>query len=175
MNIRKATIDDIDSIMNVEFSSFIKEIQEDKNVFIERIKRCPSLFLIFEDDDKNIGGYLSSEIMTRVPETAKELELGHLPSKSEDKENTKKYIYISSFAILPKYRGSGIGKIMWNKSLEYFEKNLSINSFLLLVNEEWKGAFHIYESSGFSVVKEFPSFFYSNKKGSSSGILMVKE
>ena len=175
MNIRKATIDDIDSIMDVEFSSFIKEIQENKNVFIERIKRCPSLFLIFEDDDKSIGGYLSSEIMTKIPETAKELELGHLPSNTENKENSKKYIYISSFAILPKYRGSGMGKIMWNKSIEYFKENLNIESFLLLVNEEWKGAFHIYESSGFTVVKEFPSFFFSNEKGSSSGILMVKE
>lgn len=171
MEIRKATLEDINEIMKVEDSSFIPEIQEDKEVFIERIKRCPSLFLVFEEG-KSVAGYLSAELMNHIPSTASELKLGHIPENIQEDKNA--YVYISSFAILPEYRGNGRGKQMWQKCVEYFEKEMAITHFLLLVNEEWSGAFHIYEKSGFKVIKEFPSFFFSNEKGMSKGILMEK-
>ena len=169
MNIRKATIEDIDDIMKVEWASFIDNIQEEQSVFEERIKRCPELFLIFQEGE-NVAGYMSAEFMDKVPETAEELKLGHIPSFS--KNNKDSYIYISSFAILPEFRGAGAGSLMWNKSLEYFKKKCGCEKFLLLVNEEWKGAFHIYEKSGFKIVKEFPAFFDKDDGGKSTGILM---
>ena len=173
MNIRKALPSDIDDIMKVECSSFIKEIHEEKSVFIERIKRCPDLFLIFEENGE-VAGYLSAEILNSIPKTSEELKLGHLPSVSKNNDNSNSYIYISSFALLPSFRGGGKGKQMWNRSVNYFSESLNISHFLLLVNEEWKGAYHIYESSGFKTINTFPSFFFSNEKGSSSGILMEK-
>ena len=174
MNIRKANIADIDDIMKVEWSSFIAGIQEEKSVFEERIRRCPDLFLIFEQDD-NVAGYLCAEFMDKVPERADELELGHLPADESLSQKVRKgFIYISSFAILPAFRGAGVGRRMWNESLEYLREHTGVEKFLLLVNEEWKGARHIYESSGFSVVREFPEFFVTENGGRSAGVLMEK-
>ena len=168
MNIRKASIEDIDDIMKVEWSSFIAGIQEEKSVFEERIRRCPDLFLIFEQDD-NVAGYLCAEIMDKVPESGEELELGHLPGKSHSKNG---YIYISSFAILPEFRGKGAGRLLWNESITFLKEQCGIKKILLLVNEEWKGAFHIYENSGFKTINRFPGFFVSEEKNRSDGILM---
>lgn len=177
MNIRKANIEDIDDIMKVEWSSFIAGIQEEKSVFEERIKRCPDLFLIFEQDN-NVAGYLCAEIMDKVPESADDLALGHLPAGEGDlglsQKVRKGFIYISSFAILPSFRGAGVGRRMWNESVDYLKEHTGVEKFLLLVNEEWKGAFHIYESSGFKVVKEFPEFFVKEDGGRSAGVLMEK-
>ena len=77
MRLRKALISDLDDIMQVEKSSFILPIQEDRAVFEERIRLCPDLFLVFEDDGAGSGekvlGYLSAEIMEKIPETRGEL------------------------------------------------------------------------------------------------------
>ena len=185
MEIRLASVDDIDDIMNVENSAFIAGIREEKSVFLERIKRCPELFLIFQEGDK-VAGYLSAEIMEKIPETAEELELGHLPVDIHLENNNctekqgeglsqkvrKAFIYISSFAILPEFRGKGTGRRLWNESISFLKEHCGIEKFLLLVNEEWKGAFHIYESSGFRTINRFPGFFVSEEKGRSDGILM---
>ena len=174
MTIRKASLDDIKDIMNVENSAFIKGIREEEEVFIERIKRCSDLFLCFIDDNDKVIGYLSAEVMEKVPTTSQELELGHLPSTLNNIDKDNSYIYISSFALLPSMRGSGRGKEMWNKSISYLEKVSGIKHFLLLVNEEWQGASHIYKESGFKIINTFNNFFYSESKGKSSGILMEK-
>ena len=176
MNIRIAYANDIDNIMKVEEASFIPEIQEERNVFLERIKRCPELFLIFQEDD-SVAGYLSAEIMKTIPETANEIKLGHLPNincnLTDDFEKNKSlYIYISSFAILPQYRGKGNGTKMWEDSLDYFKSHYGAEHFLLLVNEEWQSAYNIYKKSGFNVINNFKDFFFSDKNKTAAGIFM---
>lgn len=185
MILRKATLSDLDSIMKVEASSFIPEIQEEREVFKQRILRCPELFLVFEQNGEQKGqkgqtseqvmGYLSAEFQTHIPETASELKLGHIPSENSVDSGDRPYIYISSFALLPQTRGAGLGKMAWEKSLELFRKTFEIKGFLLLVNEAWKGARHIYEQNGFKEITVFSSFFSKEDGTFTDGILMIKE
>ena len=170
IQLRTATLADIDSIMKIESAGFIAQIQEAQTVFEKRIKVCPSLFLVFEDKASGmIVGYLSAEYMSHVPESATQLTLGHEPCAV-----VSSIIYISSFSILPEYRGNGTGSFLWNKALEYFESLGTANTFLLLVNEAWCGAKHIYKKSGFEVIDIFENFFPTEGKNTTAGILMKK-
>lgn len=168
-SLRTALQSDIDFIMKVEESSFIKSIQESREVFLKRIGVCPHLFLIFQFKDIP-AGYISAELMHKIPQTAEELKLGHEPELIKTVTSSD-FIYISSFALLPEYRGKGAGKINWNNAINYFEGK-GFKNFLLLVNKEWVGAAHIYEESGFSKIAEFKDFFPSEKSEKSDGILM---
>lgn len=180
MILRQAHLSDLDSIMHIEASSFIPSIQEDREVFKQRILRCPELFLVFEKRGQTfneVAGYLCAEVMNKIPQSAQELQLGHLPAdmtkidESWDKGD-RPLIYISSFALLPEYRGDGNGRKMWQASMKYFRERFTPQSLLLLVNEVWEGAKHIYSDSGFEVVRVFENFFPSMDKGFSNGILM---
>ena len=167
MLVRTAKLSDINSVMKIESAGFIPEIQEEEAVFLKRIKLCPQLFLIFEQNGKT-AGYLSAEYMNHIPETAEELSLGHIPAP----DVSKNYIYISSFSILPEYRGNGNGKICWNMALDYLGRD---NKFILLVNEAWQGAKHIYLQSGFKELKSFKDFFPAEANSFTAGTLMIRE
>jgi len=159
----------IEEIMHVEESCFISEIQEEKGVFLSRMGENP--FFVFIDEDSNkVAGYISAEYMEKIPETASEIALNHKPSGKETD-----IIYISSFALLPEYRGTGLGKEMWNRSCSLFENLPGVKTLVLLVNEEWQGAFHIYEKSGFEKFKVFDDFFPCEDGRKSDGILMAKK
>lgn len=159
----------IEEIMHVEANCFIPAIQEEKEVFLSRMKNNP--FYVFVDEStEKVAGYISAEYMEKVPEAASEIALNHKPSG----KNTD-IIYISSFALLPEYRGTGLGKEMWNRSCSLFENMPGVQTLVLLVNEEWKGAFHIYEGAGFRFIKRFEKFFPCENGKESAGILMVKK
>ena len=53
LKIRTACESDLPQIMMIEKSSFAPQIQESQNVFLERMKLCPKMFLIFYEADKN--------------------------------------------------------------------------------------------------------------------------
>lgn len=171
--IRNAKLSDLDDIMKVEENSFIKPIQEARETFAIRIKNCPKTFFVFEQN--NVFGYICGEFLSKEPKTRGELELNHHPQIIEEDLTQNRYFYISSFAILPEYRGSGLGKILWNKSLLKVKEMYPKITFYLLVNEEWKGALSIYEKSGFFKVQTFNSFFKTeNDSIFTNGILMKK-
>ena len=171
MILRTATLSDLDAIMRIEEASFIPEIQEDREVFKKRIEVCPSCFLVFEFEGR-VGGYLSAEFMDHIPLAADELKLGHFPAPAESNDVKNQFIYISSFALLPEFRGGGNGRKMWNEALKYFRNKFSPTGFLLLVNELWGGAKHIYSESGFETISIFENFFPCDGEGFSNGILM---
>lgn len=197
LKIRTACESDLPQIMLIEKSSFVSQIQESQNVFFERMKICPEMFLIFYETDEdgqsgilssenneNITGYLCAEFFYEIPQNPNELQLGHLPSKKmpdDYKKNNQKnqcYVYISSFAVFPSKRGGGTGKQCWNLAMEYFknmnfeQNNAIIKGFLLLVNELWTKALTIYEKSGFEKIKTFKNFFDNGENSFSDGILM---
>jgi len=181
MKLCSATLNDLPQIMEVEKDSFLPSIQEEEAVFARRIELCPKCFLVFRTinteteifpdcttTDKVIG-YISAEFLEAVPQNANELSLNHLPKETTDSS----ILYISSFAILSEYRGNGNGGLLWNMSLDYFKNLEGIKKIVLLVNEEWKGARHIYEKSGFSQINTFEGFFpKKNPSEKSDGILM---
>lgn len=158
----------IDEIMQIEEKCFIPAIQEEKEVFLSRMEDNP--FYVFVDEASGkVAGYISAEYMEKVPETASEIALNHKPAGK-----TTGIIYISSFALLPEYRGTGLGKELWIQSCNLFSAFPGVETLVLLVNEDWKGAAHIYKSSGFKVVREFEGFFPDPMGTFSKGILMIK-
>ncbi|MCQ2574385.1 MAG: GNAT family N-acetyltransferase [Treponema sp.] len=168
MKIIAAEQSHIEDIMHVERSCFIPEIQEEREVFLPRMGINPFYVFIDETSEK-VAGYISAEYIEKIPESASEIALNHKPSGKNSE-----MIYISSFALLPEYRGTGLGKEMWNRSCDLFSKLPGVKSLVLLVNEEWKGAAHIYKSAGFETVRVFEDFFPGRYGTKSSGILMSK-
>ena len=53
LKIRTACESDLPQIMLIEKSSFAPQIQESQNVFLERMKLCPKMFLIFYEADED--------------------------------------------------------------------------------------------------------------------------
>lgn len=150
--------------MKVEEESFIPEIREEQNVFEKRIETCPELFLVFIDEETDqVGGYLCAEFCNRIPSTKEALALGHSPINTA----SRSFIYISSFAILPEYRGNGLGEKLWNEALDYFTELTSdtLKAFILLVNSKWKNAAKIYDKSGFFTIRLFQDFFGDGGNG----------
>ena len=165
--LRKAVAEDIDKIMQIEEESFLPGIREERSVFKKRLELCPETFLmlVFE---KERAGYLCAEYIKKIPENAKDILLGHEPEKEYSS-----IIYLSSFAILPEFRGRGNGEAFWNLSMKYFSSLSGVEKLVLLVNENWSKARKIYEKSGFKQIKIFKDFFESEGK-KEDGILMEK-
>lgn len=174
MRIRLAEKTDIDGIMAVEEASFIPAIREERNVFLDRINTFQHGFLILEKEGK-LAGYFCGELWNSVPGNNKVFALGHSASQTHCNEGC--VLYISSFAISPRYRGLGLGTPFFCGCLRFIAKEFpKIKTLLLLVNEEWLSARHIYESIGFKVIRVIPGFFPSEvNAGGSSGILMQSE
>ena len=168
MKIRNAVIEDIDEIMRLEQEAFIEEIQEERKVFLERIKVFPEGFFILEDETGNISGYFSSELWNSYPESEESFKLGHSASSSHKKTGT--VLYISSIALGNSLRGKGMGTVFLEKCVEKIkETNNQLKGTVLIVNEKWEKARHIYKKFGYSEYKTLEMFFPDG-----NGILMKK-
>ena len=170
--LRKATKSDIDAIMNIEEEAFAEEIQENKDVFLERIETFSEGFFILEEKNKEIG-YFSSELWNSVPQKGDScFSLNHSALKNHKKEGT--VLYISSIAILNEYKGNGLGYRFFSESVEKIIKTFpQIKEIVLLVNEIWIPALHIYKKCGFIEYGRIQNFFSSNGI-KTDGILMRK-
>lgn len=172
--IRTAKPEDLPEIMEVERNSFIPEIQEKESVFLERIETFSEGFLIFEveeAEDKRIAGYFSTELWDEVPERKESFVIGHSIKDVHNDRGTA--LYISSFAILPEFRGNGNGKRLFSEALDFIEKNNKLEKLVLMVNELWAGAYHIYSLYGFREIFRIEDIFSGEKGSSSGGIVMT--
>lgn len=162
------------------------------------------------------AGYLCAELMSRIPETAQDVALGHTPEGTAAVEDEctpletpaqpltavshlaataqpltavphsvatvqpltaaqPSILYISSFSLLPQFRGNGNGTQAWQLAMTYFEKHFPhMSAYVLLVNRDWSGAAHIYTKSGFKEYKVLKDFFPRQDNSHSDGILMIK-
>ncbi|MCR5724449.1 MAG: hypothetical protein K6G80_05110 [Treponema sp.] len=184
---------DLPAIMTIEHSAFIPQIQEKKRVFNDRLQLFPQGFLILADTSEDVvfkhgasltAGYLTSEIWATAPDFEKaateakaqkalsqQFALGHAMYKSHC--ITGSALYISSYALLPAYRGSGLGLPFFHSAVSALCGAFAqIRTVILLVCEEWTGARHIYEKLGFTPVYTLPGFFPSLHKKAADGIIM---
>jgi len=173
MIFRAALPSDIRSIMDIERTSFDAATRESEKVFLSRIEICKNCFIVFEDKSLHtICGYFSAEKWERIPESDKAFSLEHNPAFSHSSEGT--VLYLSSFALLPAYRGKGIGKKLFAQSVDWFSAhNADVKTALLLVNEAWQGALHIYKKNGFSEFRRIEDFF-AESGTKTAGIVMTK-
>jgi [ribosomal protein S18]-alanine N-acetyltransferase len=172
MIIRSASEKDITAIMDTERASFIPQIQEKKSVFLERIKICRNCFIVFEDEKAGITtGYFSAERWSSIPLTADGFALNHNAADTHTSDGP--VLYLSSFALLPQYRGKGAGYALFVQSISWFKThNSGLSDAVLLVNESWQNAAYIYQSYGFSELFRLPFFFPANNGTKNNGIVM---
>jgi ribosomal-protein-alanine N-acetyltransferase len=159
MHFRSATLSDLNGIMFVESQAFIPPIQESRTVFEQRLSAYPAgFFVLIDETDNTIAGYFSSELWAAIPQDEQAFSLGHSAAKAHDSLGT--VMYISSVALLNKYRGKGLGEQLFMVPVSrIFEANETITQGVLLVNDVWKGAHHIYSKAGFSEYGRINSFF----------------
>lgn len=181
MLICPAKIFDIPEIMAVEHNAFIPEIQEKQKIFEQRLSVFPEGFFVLQDTSDEVilrnkkaltVGYFCSELWGEIAGD-EFFTLGHSPKKTHRSDGT--VLYISSFAILSSWRGSGNGEHFFCESVRSICGAFpQIQTVVLLVSTDWKGAQHIYTKSGFKTVRILKGFFPSlqEESGRSDGILM---
>lgn len=171
--IRSVLLNDLSKIMKLEKLCFKGSVVESKETILERISYFSDGFLV-TTNDKDITGYISSEIWNIKNEIAKSnFELNHKISEKHDLNGNT--LYISSFAINPNYQGKGIGKLLFNSLYEKIKENYpSINNSVLVVSENWIPAKNLYEKQGFYEILKLSNFFNPTPNQYETGIVMKK-
>jgi ribosomal-protein-alanine N-acetyltransferase len=173
---------DIKEIMTIEDSAFPEGIRENEETFTERLSVFPrgNTVLLEEATQRNarkLGGYFCSELWDAIPPAeAESYALGH--SLKERHVHRGTILYISSLAVLPGVKGQG--RVLFNESIKLLcVTNPQIRSIVLLVNELWLPARHIYETEGFRYTEPLKSFFTEHRGEDvpvkSDGLLMRKD
>ena len=161
--LRKASQPDIKEIMKIEKDSFLPEIREKEELFLERICVFPEGFFVFEEEETgHLAGYFSSELWETVPDF-NEFSVGHSIKKIHS--DNGKILYISSFALMESFRGKGNGTKFFNAAIKELESDFLPEKEVLMVNEDWKGARHIYEKSGFMEISRIENAFFPSRAG----------
>ena len=140
MNIRRATMKDLEAIVAIELENFSPEEAIDKTVLAKHIETFHNSFLV-ADEDGQLLGYLEGPVtQTRYVEdrsfTADVKDESHLPGG---------YITLTSLSISPSAQGLGVGKAlleaMKNLALEEGREGVSLTCHDYLIE--------YYERNGF--------------------------
>lgn len=174
LQIRKAIPEDIDSIVKLEHDGFEEGLRETKDIFIERLNVFNDGFLVLVDENKNILGYISSEIWNYKQQVdEKDFTLNH-SIRNKHKANGDE-IYISSMVLAKQMQGKGWGHILFDylvDNIKEFYPNLK--SSILIVGNTWKEAQKIYFNNGFKKIGILEDFFQTSSGESSDAIIMRK-
>lgn len=159
IEIVRAKKSDIDAIMEIENNSFESAIRESKEVFLSRIEVFQKGFLLLKVNGVT-AGYFSSELWAKAPESESDfasLFVGHSIKKTHRDDG--KSLYVSSFAILPSFRGKGLAHSFFCESLSLIKSDVGFLSAFLVVNPKWQSAQKIYQKEGFSKKRILKRFF----------------
>lgn len=129
VKIRRATIEDVSDLIEIEETSFPRQLCFDKNKFKYHIRH--NLSLVIEIKEKSVG-YAILSPLTRIG---------------------NRRIY--SVAVHKDYRGKGLSK----KLLKYLEKESEASNLILEVDETNKVAFVLYESLGYKQFGRYDKYY----------------
>lgn len=180
--LRDATLNDIDDIMNIEYFSFSEGIREDEEVFRKRVEVFPKGFILLVDETGSAKGYFASEIwdLPAFAQSASEssgvdaslFTLNH--DISDHHTVSGNTLYISSFALLPECRGSGMGDKFFNEAVARIRSAFpGLTQSVLIVNESWVRARAIYKKRGYEECGTIPLFFKPEGDAPQSAIIMT--
>jgi ribosomal-protein-alanine N-acetyltransferase len=141
LKIREFSPVDLDVILSIEKECFDKDAF-DRNVFLEFYRTVPYGFLVAEYNSKIIGYVITSA------------------ERSGD---------IMSIAVLPKYRGNGIGSSLLKKGLEIL-KSKNVESVRLMVRKSNIVARNFYRKHKFEEAK-----IMKNHYGDEDAVFMYKK
>lgn len=133
--IREANENDILVVMNINRVSLPENYSY--AFFYSILKSYPKAFLVAEFSGI-IGGYIVSRVE-------------HIFSKFE-KLRIKRAGHIVSIAVLPQYRGKGVGKAILIKCLEALKNMYRCDEAFLEVRVSNKTAIRLYEKIGFTIL-----------------------
>lgn len=173
ISIRKASLDDINDIMRVEYMCFDEDTIEDAHVYKQRIESFSDGFYVMECQNQIIGT-ISSEIWEYTESIdVHQFTLGHDIKERHTTQGNE--LYISSIAIIPPYRGHGLGDALFRKLVfDVIHLYPHITHLILLVSRNWTSAKKIYDRFGFEEIHVFKNFFGGHHVAHSDGIVMRK-
>lgn len=125
--IRRAKLTDLDAVYNIETISFGYEAFT-KNFLLKLMFRSPEFFIVAEVDSKVVG-YLSAVVE------------GYF----------NKVCHILSIAVLPEYRGRGIGSELLRYLIDLV-KIKRIPAIILEVKKSNSVAINVYRKFGFKII-----------------------
>lgn len=167
--LKTASLTDLDDILRVEKESFVPDIQESRETFLQRLAVFPDGFIVFEHE-KTKAGYLCSELWDGIPAGTEIFSVGHDIRTSHCQSGS--VLYISSFALLQEFRGKGNGSRLFCAAVRRLVQKLTVKTVVLMVNENWKNARFIYEKAGFQTYAVFDEAFPKGGGVFERGLLM---
>ena len=173
--IREVLFSDIDAIMRIEQNSFLSGVQEDRELYLKRINTFPQGFLIAQDRLTGVvGGYICSELWHEDQAIdADVLALGHDPKALHHEQG--KHLYITSFGVLPEWRGKRIGYKLFRALEEKMEQDFPfVTKKMLIVSEAWTAARNLYAKQGFKETGKIVNFFTPDNSPAQDAIIMMK-
>lgn len=172
---RLAELRDLPRLEEIETSSFRRGVQESREILEERIRVFPQGFVVASEKatDQPIG-YISSEIWrNNIEPNRGNLCVEHSIREMHDVSGAK--LYISSIAILPSYRGLGLGETLLRYLLEGINRQYpSLEQALLVVCEDWDNARRLYQRCGFIERSHMEDLYHPEESMPRSGIVMVR-
>lgn len=173
-DLRNATVNDLKRIIELEINGYDPGNREDFSVYEERINIFPQGSLIASISGKPIGCMFSEIWDYKEFYTDKDFSLGH-NIKDKHNERTGTELYISSITVDEHLNGNGVGTKLFldgiNRILKQYRQ---ITSIVLLINEKWNKAYHIYEKSGFIKTQTLHNFFEPYPGQKEDGFVMRK-
>jgi len=138
---------DLDRILEIEHASFGKDAY-DRNLFAEFLHKCGALFLVAEDQDRRVCGYMVSCIRGKGADARAELV---------------------SVAVDPAGRGQGAASGLMESTLRRLRIR-AIPRFALMVRVTNRKALAFYEKYGFHKVRTVRGYYEDR----ADGFLMAK-
>jgi ribosomal-protein-alanine N-acetyltransferase len=157
-------------VIEIEHACFDKAVWESASIYEERLNSFPNGNLgIFSGDD--LAGFLWCERWNYEEQYGPDrFKLSHSPKAYHDPQG--KELYISSFAVDPKFRKHIRGKTAFAKLIEHTIVAHDITSSILLVSEQWKAARAIYTQWGFEEIQRIQDFFTTSDGNQWDGLIM---
>lgn len=126
--VRKASIEDVDDVLQIQRSSYSDELIEDKKIF-ETIINCGCSYLAVNTDGEAVGYLLTHSIEDIcVPPSLHDIETLTFDASSRE------YWHIHDMTVIPKYRNQGIAKAMLNMFIVDFSDVKEIS--LVSINDQ---------------------------------------
>ncbi len=140
--IRKARLEDLPQVININLISLREHYPED--FWRYHLEMWGEAFLVAEADSKVVG-----YVMSRV-----ERGFGYLR-----KSLYKKLGHIISIAVMPEYRGRGIGYALMSEALKKLKEFYGVKEVYLEVRVSNEPAIRLYEKLGFKKVQRIKYYY----------------